>query len=47
MTMPRNKLLPESRGARFWNFCQNLAWAVVWLGRWTIRLLRKLLAKDK
>ncbi|MDD6383640.1 hypothetical protein [Mitsuokella sp.] len=45
--MPRNKLLPESRGARFWNFCQNLAWAVVWLGRWTIRLLRKLLAKDK
>lgn len=45
--MPKNKLLPASYGARFWNFCQNLLWSVVWLGRWTIRLMRKLLSRKK
>lgn len=46
-SMSRNKLLPEGYGARFWNFCQNLIWAVVWLGCWTIRLVRKLLTREK
>ncbi len=39
----RNKLAPEGYGARFLNFAANLAWSIVWLGRWTIRLLRRFL----
>ena len=36
-------------GGSFWhmlgNFLLNFAVAIVWLGRWTIRLTRKLLRK--
>ena len=38
----RNRLAPESLPGQLINFLLNLAWAVVWLGRWTIRLLRRI-----
>lgn len=34
-------LAPEGKGGKLKNFIQNLAWSIVWLGRWTIRLLKK------
>ena len=44
--MPGNKLAPDSFKGRLWNFFANLCWSVVWLGRWTIRLLRRILRQD-
>lgn len=38
--MPRNKLAPTARGTRWLNLALNLCWAVIWLGRWAIRLTR-------
>lgn len=38
--MPRNKLAPKSRGAKIADFLANLLWSVVWLGKWTIRLVK-------
>lgn len=34
-----NRLAPAGLPARLGNFLLNLAWAIVWLGRWTLRLL--------
>ena len=39
----KNKLRPEGFWARLQNFIMNSLWSIVWLGRWTIRLLKKLL----
>lgn len=44
--MPRNKLAPESLTGKLLDFVANLLWSIVWLGRWTIRLLKRLLKKN-
>lgn len=44
--MPRNKLAPESMPGKILDFVANLLWSIVWLGRWTIRLLKRLRKKD-
>lgn len=44
--MGRNKLAPDSPGGQALNFLGNLCWSVVWLGRWTIRLLRRIIKRD-
>ena len=36
--MRRNKLAPKARSERYLNLALNLFWAIVWLGRWTMRL---------
>lgn len=41
--MRRNQLAPAGAGAKLMNFVVNIFWAVVWLGRWTIRLVKGLL----
>ncbi|ERL05059.1 hypothetical protein [Mitsuokella sp. oral taxon 131] len=38
--MRRNKLAPKARSERYLNLALNLFWAIVWLGRWTMRLMR-------
>ena len=38
--MPQNKLAPKSMGGKIADFFANLLWAIVWLGRWTIRLIK-------
>ena len=43
--MPKNKLAPDSFMRRLWDFFTNLCWSVVWLGRWTIRLLKRIIKK--
>ena len=40
--MPKNKLAPKSLGGRALDFILNLLWAIIWLGRWTIRLLKRI-----
>ncbi|SFT48553.1 hypothetical protein SAMN02910356_00731 [Selenomonas sp. GACV-9] len=40
--MPKNRLAPESRSGRILDFFANLLWSIVWLGRWTIRLLKRI-----
>lgn len=37
----QNKLAPSSRGGKIVNFVINILWAVVWLGRSTIRIIRR------
>ena len=44
--MRKNKLRPEGFWARLQNFIMNGIWSIVWLGRWTIRLLRKILQRS-
>ncbi|WP_187620282.1 hypothetical protein [Selenomonas ruminis] len=41
--MPRNKLAPASLSGKILDFAANLLWSIVWLGRWTIRLLKGLI----
>ena len=43
--MPQNKLAPESLTGKVLDFAANLLWSIVWLGRWTIQLLKQLLKK--
>lgn len=38
--MPRNKLAATSMAGKIISFLANLLWAVVWLGKWAIRLLK-------
>lgn len=39
--MPRRDYLaPEGLGGRIVDLVKNLLWAVVWLGRWVIRLIK-------
>ena len=38
--MSQNKLRPDGYGARVFNFIAKCLWSIVWLGRWTIRLLK-------
>ena len=38
--MSQNKLRPDGYGARVFNFIANCLWSIVWLGRWTIGLLK-------
>lgn len=40
--MPRNKLAPKSIGGKLADFGANLLWAIVWLGRWTVRLAKNM-----
>lgn len=41
----KNTLCPEGLWARLQNFILNAVWSIAWLGRWTIRLLRRLLQR--
>ena len=47
MKKQRNKLAAEKWTARMKNFLLNFFWAVVWLGRWGIKITRRLLNKIK
>lgn len=40
-----NKLAPESFWGKIANFFMNLFWSIVWLGRWTIRLIKRILER--
>lgn len=39
--MSRNKLTPQHTGGRLLNFLVNFFWAIVWLGRSIIRIVKK------
>jgi len=41
-----NKLAPKTAGGKLGNFFMNLFWSIVWLGRWTIRLIKRILGHD-
>ena len=41
----RNQLAPEGFAAKLKNFAANLLWALVWLGRWCVKLVRRWLQK--
>lgn len=41
----QNKLEPQGLAGKLLNFLLNIFWAVVWLGRWSLRLMRKLAGK--
>lgn len=40
--MPRNKLAPKTTGEKLADFLANLLWAIVWLGKWVIRLAKNM-----
>ena len=37
----RNQLAPEGFAAKLKNFAANLLWALVWLAKWCVRLVRR------
>jgi hypothetical protein len=45
--MRKNKLRPEGFWAWLQNFIMNSLWSIVWLGRWTIRLLKNICSRKK
>ena len=45
--MRRHDYLAPEGGGKIVNFIKNLVWSIVWLGRWTIRRLKRLLVRGK
>lgn len=41
----RNKLAPKGLSGKFGNFLLNLFWAIVWLGRWCMRIIGRYLGR--
>ena len=40
----RNQLAPKGFAAKLKNFAANLLWAVVWLARWGVKIVRRLIS---
>ena len=45
--MPENKLDSAGPAGKLWNVFSTFCWALVWLGRWGLRLLGRIFSRYK